>query len=188
MGSKWIRENIIVWVIIIAVPLCIHAYKNFSEEGIYKKILERKGYEVYTLKDKVTFDAVVKPEWIPKTPAEENIIKTKVAEVEGVQIFLDNVIHRGNDIYFSFTVKQKIGYKKGKFLSVIEFNEDGTYTQGMPNAIHIYNNTQDIKIGQSGLGPLEMISFGVDINDYEQIANGFDFEYSGYHLYGYHKK
>lgn len=189
MKQQWFKKNyiIIAVLIITLLPVGVIIYNNLSREGIYLKVLDRKGYEVYKIKEKVTFLAVVKPEWIPKTANEEKIVKKKVAEVEGVEVFLDNVIHRGHDIYFSFTVHPQIQFKEGKFLSTLEFNENGTVTQGMPNEIYLYNDAQDIEIGQWGLGPLDMVSFGVEVDEFEKIRNGFNFKYSGFKLYGYQK-
>ncbi len=189
MRLKWIKENFIIVAVLIIIVISLggYAYTSFSKEGIYERVLDRKGYKVYLLKDNITFKGLIKPEWIPKTANDERLVNKKVAETEGLDVILDKVNHRGDDIYFSFIIHPDISYKQGKFLSTSVIDDVEGVNQGMGLSIHIYNDTQNIEHGQWGIGPLDRISFGINIDDFEQIQNGFNFEYTGFYLYGYHK-
>jgi hypothetical protein len=98
-----------------------------------------------------------------------------------------NVIHRGHDIYFNFDAIPLIKYEEGKFLYNAELNEDGTTTSYSNVAGFKFTNKDkiSIEVGQRGFGPEAKFSFGIDVDDYDLIKDGFTFEYNSSILYGY---
>lgn len=55
MKQQWFKKNyiMIAALIMIILPLGINMYNNLSRKGIYLKVLDRNGYEIYTIRDKV---------------------------------------------------------------------------------------------------------------------------------------
>jgi hypothetical protein len=96
-------------------------------------------------------------------------------------------MHRGNDIYFNLDARQFINYGSGEFLYNYILNEDGTATSyNLSDSFNIYDNENTkIDVGQRGFGPGSKFSFGINIEYYDVITDGFTLEYNGSILYGY---
>ena len=164
--------------------ICLHF---FNQDWIYKNVLKQNQYELQELQKPASFTAWIKPEWIPSDKGEVLKPKEEIAKVDQVTIILESVIHRGNDLYFNFDAIPDISYKSGQFLSNNELKKDGSATSySLADGFHLYTADQTaIEVGQRGWGPDSKFSFGVDLEDYEQIKGGFTFEYQGSILYGY---
>ncbi|MCB8817072.1 hypothetical protein [Desulfosporosinus shakirovi] len=141
-------------------------YKNnLSKEGIYNNVLNYDGYKIYEVQKPVNFTASIEPTWIPKNKNEVIELNKEIAKVGNVEILLENIMHRGNDIYFNFDANQFINYDSGEFLYNYILNEDGTATSyNLSNSFNIYDNNKTlIDVGQRGLGPNSKIYFGINI-------------------------
>lgn len=173
-----------LFIILISV---IFYKNNISKEGIFKNVLNSDGYKIYEIQKPVTFTAFIEPTWIPKNENEVVELSEEVSKVGKVGILLESVMHRGHDIYFNFDARQFINYHSGEFLYHYTFNEDGTVTTYNPsNSFNIYDNKNNkINVGQRGYGPISKFSFGINIENYDVIKDGFTIEYSGVILYGY---
>ncbi len=182
----WIVIVSIIAVIIIGIALLANP---LSEEAIFNNIINRDGYTIYEIQKPISFTVYIEPTWIPKNEDEVINLNKGIGEVGKVGILLENVMHRGNDIYFNFDARQFINYDSGEFLYHSTFNEDGTIATYHPsNAFNIYdkkNNKIDVAVGQRGYGPNSKFSFGIDIEYFDVIKDGFTLEYNGGILYGY---
>lgn len=165
-------------------------YNNqFSEKGIYNNVINQNGYEVYEIQKPIQFTVFVDPTWIPTKENEVITLNEEIARVGKVGIVLKSVMHRGNDIYFNFDDLPYITFEKGEFLESFEINEDGTFTTySLIDGFYLYENEgTEILVGQRGVGPSSKFSFGINIEYYDQITDGFYLDYKGSILYGYTK-
>lgn len=187
LNYKKPRLRIVVVSIIVVMAVGIGLIVNpLSKEGIYKKILNREGYKTFEVQKPINFLAYIEPAWIPKNENEIIKLNKNIGQVGKVEILLESVVHRGHDIYFNFDARQFINYDSGEFLYNAILNEDGTMTSyNLWDAFNLYNENIEIDVGQRGFGPGSKFSFGIRIEDYGSIKNGFNFEYNGSILYGY---
>lgn len=181
----WIVVVSIIAVIIVGIALLANP---LSEEAIFNNVQNGDNYKIYEIQKPITFTVYIEPTWIPKNENQIINLNKEIGKVGQVGILLENVMHRGNDIYFNFDAKQFINYDSGEFLYHGTFNEDGTVTSYNPsNAFNIYdnkNNKIDV-IGQTGFGSSSKFSFGIDIDNFDVIKDGFTLEFNGGILYGY---
>lgn len=56
------------------------------------------GYEIFELENPVNFTAYIEPAWIPDKEHEVIKLNKVLTKVRNVEIVLENVMHRGNDI------------------------------------------------------------------------------------------
>ncbi|HHW00234.1 MAG TPA: hypothetical protein GXX36_11845 [Clostridiaceae bacterium] len=193
MQDKSSTNKIILIAGSICIILCIILmssifYKNYiSKEGIFNNVLNKDGYKIYEIQKPATFTAFIEPTWIPKNKNEVVRLNKEIGKMGKVRVLIERVMHRGNDIYFNFDAKQFIKYDSGEFLYHYIINEDGTFTSYHPaNAFNIYdNNNNIIDVGQRGYGPVSKFSFGIDIENYDVIKDGFTIEFNGGILYLY---
>ena len=181
----WIVVVSIIAVIIVGIALLANP---LGEEAIFNNVLNSDNYKIYEIQKPITFTAYIEPTWIPKNENEVIDLNKEIGKVGQIGILLENVTHRGNDIYFNFDAKQFINYDSGEFLYHGTFNEGGTVTSYNPsNAFNIYdnkNNKIDV-VGQRGFGPVSKFSFGIDIENLDVIKDGFTLKFNGGILYGY---
>lgn len=79
-----------------------------------------------------------------------------------------------------------IDYNYEEFLSHYILNDDGTATSyTLSDAFSIYGKNSKIDVGQRGFGPNSKFSFGINIENYDAITEGFTLKYSGSVLYEY---
>lgn len=187
-SKKQILEIILILVAFIAVLAAVLLYVNkYSKDGIYNNVLNQEGYKIYEIQKPVHFTTFIDPDWIPAEENEVIELNKEISQIGNVKIIIESVMHRENDIYFNFDAIPYITYEEGEFLYNATFNEDGTTTSYSDFAgYHIYKkDNMDIDVGQRGSGPNSKFSFGIDIENYDLIADGFNFEYNSSILYGY---
>lgn len=174
-------------VFFIVVLISVILYKNnLSKAGIYNNVLNHDGYKIYEVQKPVNFTAYIEPTWIPKNENEVIELNREIAKIGKVGILLETIVHRGNDIYFNFDARQFINYNSGEFLSNYILHEDGTVTSyHLSDSFNVYDKNTKIDVGQRGFGPDSKFSFGINIENYDVIADGFTLEYNGSILYGY---
>jgi len=167
---------VIVGVVLLANPL--------SKERILKKVTYTDGYKIYEIQNPINFTAYIDPAWIPKNENEVMELNEVIGKVGKVEILLESTMHRGNDIYFNFDAQQYINYDSGEFLSNSVLHGGGLATSYMDKYNIYYKNTR-IEVGQVGHGTNAKFNFGIQIENYDMIKNGFTLEYEGSILYGY---
>lgn len=179
----WIVVISIIVVTVVGIGLMANP---LSKEGIFNNVLNQDGYTTYEIQKPVTFTAYIESTWIPRNENEVIELNKEIGKVGKVGILLESVMHRGNDIYFNFDVKQFINNDSGEFLYNAILNADGTETSyNLWDAFNIYNNNTKIDVGQRGYGPGSKFSFGINIENYNVIKDGFTLDYKGSILYGY---
>jgi beta-lactamase regulating signal transducer with metallopeptidase domain len=179
----WIVVISIIVVTVVGIGLMANP---LSKEGIFNNVLNQDGYTTFEIQKPVSFTAYIESTWIPKKENEVIELNKEIGKVGKVGILLESVMHRGNDIYFNFDAKQFINNDSGEFLYNDILNEDGTATSyNLWDAFNIYNNNTKIDVGQTGYGPGSKFSFGINIENYDVIKDGFTLEYKGSILYGY---
>lgn len=187
-NKSLIYKTLLCIVFFIVILISVIFYKNnLSKEGIYNNVLNYDGYKIYEVQKPVNFTAYIEPTWIPKNENEVIELNKEIAKVGNVEILLENIMHRGNDIYFNLDARQFINYSSGEFLYNYILNEDGTATSyNLSDSFNIYDNENTkIDVGQRGFGPGSKFSFGINIEYYDVITDGFTLEYNGSILYGY---
>lgn len=185
---KHLYRYIFSAIIFLLITISIIYYNiNFSRSGIYKNVLNQKGYTVVELKKPVYFKSFIESSWIPKE--ENEIIKPnkEIAKIGNISIIIESIMRRDNDIYFNFDAIPYIKYKEGEFLYNNTINKDGTFTSYSNfTGFHIENTKNEIiDVGQRGFGPDSMFSFGINLDKYEDIKDGFTFEYNSSIIYSY---
>jgi len=179
----WIVVISIIVVTVVGIGLMANP---LSKEGIFNNVLNQDGYTTYEIQKPVTFTSYIESTWIPRNENEVIELNKEISKVGKVGILLESVMHRGNDIYFNFDAKQFINNDSGEFLYNAILNEDGTETSyNLWDAFNIYNNSTKIDVGQRGYGPGSKFSFGINIENYDVIKDGFTLDYKGSILYGY---
>lgn len=180
------NKFIYTWIFLVfLITVLLYEFK-FSEKAIYNNAVKQNGYKLFEILKPAHFTASIDPNWIPTNENEVLKLNKEVGEVGNVKIIIESVTHRGNDIYFNFDAKQFIKYNSGEFFSNDEINEDGTFTSyNLIDSFRISNKDTIIDIGQRGWGPSAKFSFGINIENYDLISDGFTLEYNGSILYGY---
>ncbi|MHB8127580.1 MAG: hypothetical protein ACYDEX_01080 [Mobilitalea sp.] len=188
-NKKLIYRIILTIGIFSFLLLTVIVYINkYSKDGIFKNVLKQDNYKVYEIQKPLHFTAYIEPTWIPSKEKEVIELNEVIGEVGNVKIIIKSIMHRGNDIFFNFGAIQYINYNGGEFLYNYILNEDGgtsatSYFLADSYNINVKGNKLDI--GQLGYGPDSQFSFGINIEDYELIMDGFTLEYRGSILYGY---
>lgn len=180
-----------VFIILIAAAVLIAAYKyysdHYSKAGILRKAVSREGYKVTELQKPINLTGVIKPEWIPGKENDVVELNEEIGKIGKVSIIIESVMNRGSDIYFNFDAIPYIRYKEGEFLYHYLINQDGTYTSYYSDTFKLYADNRNIDVGQTGTGPDSKFSFGINIEYYDRIKDGFTFDYTGGILYAYDK-
>ena len=185
------KKLIVGCFILLGIVVYVFLNNNpFSNDEMEQHVLAQQKYKLELLDKNVPIEIFVKPEWIPQEEEEEIIIQEVVASIEGNDIFLEHVIYRENDIYFSFTTKNKFHRNGGILIANRMIEPDGRMTAGnFMSELKLYNTIgQEIMIGQMGIGPNFDFSFGIDLTDALNIQQGFYVKNMSYMLYSYKKK
>ncbi|UCZ51483.1 hypothetical protein LGQ02_11400 [Bacillus shivajii] len=163
---------------------------HFTNEGIYENVINQNHYQLQKIDNSITFELFIKPDWIPTKSGEEKELNSLTVKHYDTEIYLDQAVNRGHDIYFNFRTANNMKFSGGKFVSKSFINDDGTFTANAdPYSIQLYDHqSRPLDIGQRGFGPGENFSFGVPKGDQEKIKDGFYVRYSGYVLYEYFRK
>ena len=181
---------ICLFLIIGVVSYVFFNTKLFSNDDIEQRVLAQQDYKLALVDRKVPIEIFVKPEWIPQVIDEELVIQEVVATIEGNEVLLDNVIYRDNDIYFSFTTKNKLHRNRGILIANQIIEPDGRISSGsFTDELKLYTTKgEPITIGQIGIGPKFDFSFGIDLTDASNIQQGFYVKNTSIMLYSYKKK
>lgn len=188
--NQLLRSIIIAAGFIVFFIAALFYESRYSKNVIYKRVLKQDGYNVYEIEKPIHFTAFIEPDWIPAKENEEIKLNKEIGKVGNVKIVIESVMNRGDfgqDIYFNFDAIPYLTYEEGEFLYNSTFNDDGTNTSYSNfTGYHLYGKDKtDIEVGQRGIGPGSKISFGVDMEYYDLITEGFYFEYNSSILYGY---
>ena len=191
MRRGFVKKVIIGCFILLGIVVYLFLNNNpFSNDEIEQHVLSQQEYKLELLDQIVAMEIFVKPEWIPQKPNEELSIQEVVATIEGNDILLEHVIYRENDIYFSFTTKNKLHRNGGVLIANQMIESDGRMTAGkFMSELKLYTTMgKEITIGQMGIGPKFDFSFGIDLTDASNIKQGFYVKNTSIMLYSYKKK
>nr|WP_145160427.1 hypothetical protein [Paenibacillus terrae] len=188
MSTERKRTVVIIAVIIVIVGGYRIYALNYSGEGIMDHVIANKGYDVNLVKEQVPVNIFVKPEWIAFGQDERKDLKVEVLEMNHTRILLNDVLNRGNDIYFSFEAFPGWEHRSGEFMYNGKLNPDGSVTTQGPNLRLTNRSEKEIPFGQSGQGPRISFSFGINPEYYHLIRDGFYVQYSDFNVYRYAKK
>lgn len=183
------KRTIVIIAVIIVIVGGYRIYAlNYSDEGIMDHVIAHKGYDVKLVKEQVPVNIFVKPEWIAFGQDERKDLKVEVLEMNHTRILLNDVLNRGNDIYFSFEAFPGWEHRSGEFMYNGKVNPDGSVTTQGPNLRLTNRSGKEIPFGQSGQGPRISFSFGINPKYHHLIRDGFYVEYSDFNVYRYAKK
>lgn len=182
--TKILYSATIIGFLMIFTGLAFIYLDKYSKKGIYNNVLNQNGYEIYEIQKPIYFSAYIESAWIPTlNPTKDNEVielNKEINKIGDVSIIIESIMNRGNDIYFNFDATPYITYEKGEFLYNSIFNDDGTATSynNYPSFIIQNNRNMKVDIGQNGYGPMSKFSFGVNIDNYDLISDGFTLEYN----------
>ncbi|WP_105445903.1 hypothetical protein [Paenibacillus sp. AR247] len=188
MSTERKRTIVIIAVIIVIVGGYRIYSLNYSDEGIMDHVIAHKGYDVNLVKEQVPVKIFVKPEWIAFGQDERKDLKVEVLEMNHTRILLNDVLNRGNDIYFSFEAFPGWEHRSGEFMYNGKLNPDGSVMTQGPNLRLTDKSGQEIPFGQSGQGPRISFSFGINPEYHNLIRDGFYVQYSDFNVYRYAMK
>lgn len=162
-------------------------YHN-RDEAVYQRIINQDGYSLSLVKEGITVDFFLKPEWIPKEVG-ENKLNLVIAEKFDSDIVLEKVGKREKDFYIELNVVPHPNRTSGQLLSIsLIAHQSFTHTGGFKWTI-TDSAGKDLLGDHYGTGEGPGNSSGIYIEDseLEKFKNGVNVRYSGYYLYGYHQ-
>jgi hypothetical protein len=172
-------------VLIAALITAYWLYQNRSE-AIYQRVVNQDGYTLSLVKENISAEFFLKPEWIPERNGEERLLNLVIEEKFDTEIILEKVAKRENDFYIQLNLVPHPNRTSGQLLST-SLIEGGTFTTGGMN--WQVTNTAGEDLLQDGFGtgggPGNLSFLFVEDKDREKFVQGAVIRYSSYYLYGY---
>ncbi|MFJ7736581.1 hypothetical protein ACIQ2D_09575 [Lysinibacillus sp. NPDC097287] len=163
-------------------------YQFYSDsEAIKKSVMASDGYRSTIGEEYRAVKFFVKPDWYDLDTQKLQNVNKVVAQVGNSKIVLKEVSVRDEvkDVYFTFVVENKLSRNSGYFLTQNLTNS--TDELAMPTIELLTVDDQEIALGQFGQGPDEYFSFGINLEDVDEIKNGFSVVASIYYGVQYDK-
>lgn len=159
-------------ILIIICGWLIHQY-NYDSQTIKESVLIGDGYRSTIGEEYRAVKFFIKPDWFELDTNKRQNMHEVVTRVGNSQIVLTEIWVREevNDVYFTFTVENKLSRKSGYFITQNLANYTGELP--MPNIQLLSENEQEIALGQFAQGPEEYFSFGINHEDADEIEHGF---------------
>ncbi|KZS47088.1 hypothetical protein AWU65_14720 [Paenibacillus glucanolyticus] len=189
MRKKTLLGLSVMLILIFIIILVVVQFSKKDQIKGFENRLKNNGYEIQEIQKPVSINVHIKPEWIANKTENTKKVEVTILEKNNTKIILENVQYRENDIYFTFKTSTKINKDDSVFLSNNVFNADGTSHAYAPNNLFEITTSKKeiIPLGQIAFEENSGFSFGVPVENYHSIKNGFDLKYSGFILYSYFK-
>lgn len=160
----------------------------YRSEAVYERIVNRDGYSVSLIKEQVSTEFYLKPEWIPERDGEENELNLVLEEKFGTRIILERVGKREDDFFIQLDAVPNPNVGSGQLLLTDYINADGSFSSGdFGNWVVTDSEGKDILGGSygAGSGPSNQSAIFIDDSYRERFEQGAYVRFSGYNLYGY---
>lgn len=164
--------TIVLGVLIVIGGWLLYQYYSDSD-AIKTSVLAGEGYRSTIGEDYRAVKFFVKPDWYELDTKKSRKMDKVVAQVGNSKIVLKEVSLREDikDIYFTFVVENKLSRNSGYFLT--QNFRDSTSELVMPTIELLTVDDNEIPLGHFGQGPDEYFSFGINLEDIDEIKNGF---------------
>lgn len=163
-------------------------YQYFTDsEAIKKSVMAGDGYHSTIGEEYRTVKFFVKSDWYEIDTKKRQNVNKVVAQVGNSKIVLKEVSVRDDvkDVYFTFVVENKLSRNNGYFLTQSLSHSTGELE--MPTIKLLTLDDKEIPLGQFGQGPEEYFSFGINLEDVDDIKRGFSVVASIYYGVQYDK-
>lgn len=162
-------------------------YRYYWDAAIEQDILAANGYRTTIGEEYRTVNFFVKPEWVKIRSKKPQSMHDVVTRIGNSNIVLTEVRLREEvqDIYFTFTLDNKLPRLKGYFLTQNLGNASNDIK--MPVLELRGEHEQVIELGQFAQGPAQSFSFGINLEEIEALNNGFSVELRIYYGVQYEK-
>lgn len=182
---KWkVSFGIVLVVVLIAANWL---YQNRSE-AVYERIIRQDGYTLSLVKEGISADFFLKPEWIPIRDGEEKRLDLVIEEKFDTKIVLEKVAKRGKDFYIQLNTIPYPNRTSGHLITT-SLITDGSFTSTGSFAKWEVTDAAgyDLLGGSFGTGdgPGNLSSLFINDEDREKFEQGANVRFSGYYLYGY---
>lgn len=173
-------------VLIIIGGWLLYQYYTDSE-AIKESVMAGDGYRSTIGEEYRAVKFFVKPNWYELDTKKHQNVDKVVAQVGNSKIVLKEVSVREDvkDVYFTFVVENKLSRNNGYFLT--QNLADSTSELVMPTIELLTVDDKEIPLGQFGQGPDEYFSFGINLEDVDDIKRGFSVVASIYYGVQYDK-
>ncbi|MCR2804122.1 hypothetical protein [Paenibacillus soyae] len=182
--AKW---KLVIGVLLAIILLTVFWLYHHRSEAVYNRIIQEDGYELSLVREGISAEFFLKPEWIPEREGEENRLDLVISKQGDTDIVLEMVAKREKDFYIQLNLVPHPNRKAGQLLST-SIIEGGTFSTGNFQSWQLTNSkgTEMLK-GQfgTGSGPGNLSNIFIDDTFRDKFANGAQVRFSGYYLYGY---
>lgn len=149
-------------------------YQYYSDsEAIKESVMAGDGYRFTIGEEYRAVKFFVMPNWYDLDTTKRQNVNKVVGQVGNSRIVLTEVAVREdvNDIYFTFGIENKLSTKSGYFLTQNVANNLADLP--MPTIELLTVDDKKIPLGHFGQGPDEYFSFGINLEDVDEIKHGF---------------
>lgn len=181
---KW---KIVIGILLAFILLTAFWFIHNRSEAIYNRIIHEDGYDLSLVKEGISAEFFMKPEWIPEREGEENRLNLVISKQGDTDIVLEKVAKREKDFYIQLNLAPHPNRRSGQLLST-SIIENGTFSTGNRHGWQLTDleGTEMLK-GQfgTGCGPGNLSNIFIDDTFRDKFADGAHVRFSGYYLYGY---
>ncbi|EON70278.1 hypothetical protein [Lysinibacillus sphaericus] len=148
-------------------------YRYYWDAAIEQDILTANSYRTTIGEEYRAVNFFVKPDWFTLHSKKPQSMHEVVTRIGNSKIVLTEVKVREEvqDIYFTFTIENKLPRSQGYFLT--QNLRDASIDIAMPFIELRGDNEQSIALGQFSQGPGDFFSFGLNLEDATAIPHGF---------------
>ncbi|MCM3630710.1 hypothetical protein M3194_25585 [Paenibacillus glycanilyticus] len=186
MDRKKIILQITAFTLLVSILWTASWLYNNRSSAVYQRIINQDGYSLSLVKEGISAEFSLKPEWIPEEVGETEL-DLVIAKKFDSDIVLEKVGKRENDFYIQLNVVPHPNRSSGQLLHISRITNDTfTYTGGFkwtitdPTGKDVLGNQYG-----AGEGPGNLSDIFIDDVHREKFKDGVTVRYSGYYLYGY---
>ncbi|AJY73459.1 hypothetical protein VN24_00995 [Paenibacillus beijingensis] len=183
---KW--KVAIVFMLAVLLLASTWAYHHRSE-AVYDRIIHQRGYVVSLVKEHISSEFFLRPEWIPERNGDEKQLNLVIDDKFGTKIILEKIGKRERDFFIQLNAIPYPNRKLGQLLLTSFITPDGSFTTSGNFDRWVVTDPagQDIlhRNFGTGNGPGNISSIFIDDPYRDKFEQGAYVRFSGYNLYGY---
>ncbi|MEK3885577.1 hypothetical protein, partial [Paenibacillus sp. PL2-23] len=88
-------------------------YHNRSE-AVYDRIINQQGYSLALVKEGISAEFFLRPEWIPEQNGEETVLNRVILDQFDTEVVLEKVQRRERDFFINIAQDTPVFYKRGR--------------------------------------------------------------------------
>lgn len=177
--------QISVLVLLISILCTTYWLYHNRDEAVYRRIITQDGYSLSLVKEGITVNFFLKPEWIPKEVGETKL-NLVIAKKFDSDIILDKVEKRDTDFYIQIKAVSHPSRSSGQLLSLSQLTNDTFSNLGNLKWTITDTNGKDILEGNYGTAEgSDLTLISINDTDRDKFSQGVKVSFSGFNLYGY---